>query len=567
MSNTHSLDLEASSSQYASITDANQTGLDITGDLTIEAWVKLEQLPSTATSTMCLVGKYRDAGGTGGYKLVITTSDILRLNFVDNDGKTTQTLIDSDSAIVTSNDVGEWVHLAVSADISTPTGVIYKNGVAVASTVSSPTSTATTIATNTNDFAIGYDSNNSTQYVDGLIDEVRVWNDVRTAQEIQDNLGKELVGNEANLQGYWKLNNDYTDETSNGNDLTASGSPVFSTDVPFDNTTLLSQLVAYYKLDESSGNAADSWGSNTLTNTSVTYSAGKINNGSVFSGSSSYLTASAKVTPIGAKTVAFWMKTSDASTFQIMLANLGDGNTEYGFTTYTNNNIGFEVTQASGTKVCSLVTTGVTVDDGSWHHYVFTWDGTTDADKVIVYVDGVSNNTATANNTETVTPTANLRLGANPVTGGNEFTGSLDEVGIWSRALTSTEVTRLYNNDSGAQYPFLGLGVSFDISETLSLSETTSTLRTRLFSIAENLSLVEGVSALKGIAFSVADTLGLVEVYSYAQTWVFNVAESLGLVEHVKVKKPITNRTKNKATGISNRVKNIATNIKNRVKS
>jgi hypothetical protein len=42
--NTHSLDLELSSSQYAYITDANQTGLDITGDFTIEAWIKLNRL-------------------------------------------------------------------------------------------------------------------------------------------------------------------------------------------------------------------------------------------------------------------------------------------------------------------------------------------------------------------------------------------------------------------------------------------------------------------------------------------------------------------------------------------
>ena len=46
---------------------------------------------------------------------------------------------------------------------------------------------------------------------------------------------------------------------------------------------LTDNLVSYWKLDESSGNAADSVGSNTLTNTNtVTYSAGKINNGADF---------------------------------------------------------------------------------------------------------------------------------------------------------------------------------------------------------------------------------------------------------------------------------------------
>ena len=39
MANTHSLDLERGSNQYASIADAAQTGLDLSGDFTIVARV------------------------------------------------------------------------------------------------------------------------------------------------------------------------------------------------------------------------------------------------------------------------------------------------------------------------------------------------------------------------------------------------------------------------------------------------------------------------------------------------------------------------------------------------
>jgi YD repeat-containing protein len=42
--NSHSLDLESSSSQYASISDLNQVGLDFSNDLTLGAWVKFETL-------------------------------------------------------------------------------------------------------------------------------------------------------------------------------------------------------------------------------------------------------------------------------------------------------------------------------------------------------------------------------------------------------------------------------------------------------------------------------------------------------------------------------------------
>jgi hypothetical protein len=71
------------------------------------------------------------------------------------------------------------------------------------------------------------------RYFDGKIDEVRIWNVVRTASEIADNYNKELVGNEPGLAAYYKLNNSALDETENNNDLTLVNNPVYSTDVPF----------------------------------------------------------------------------------------------------------------------------------------------------------------------------------------------------------------------------------------------------------------------------------------------------------------------------------------------
>ena len=43
--------------------------------------------------------------------------------------------------------------------------------------------------------------------------------------------------------------------------------------------------LAYWKLDESSGDAIDSISSLTAVNTSVTYGTGKLNNGAIYNGS------------------------------------------------------------------------------------------------------------------------------------------------------------------------------------------------------------------------------------------------------------------------------------------
>ncbi len=231
MANTKSLDLELSSSQYLSIPDGSQTGLDLATDFTFEAWVKIEQLPSTAGTTFCLVDRGDFGAGTGQYYWVLLpANDKMRLLYTDG---VNNTYFESDVAIVTAGDVGSWVHLAGSADISTQTMVLYKNGSSVAA--SAVQANAATIRIGVLTFYAGARLQNAAieWYYDGLIDELRIWNDIRTSTEISDNYQQELVGNEAGLVAYWKFNNDYLDETANNNDLTAIGSPVFSTDVPF----------------------------------------------------------------------------------------------------------------------------------------------------------------------------------------------------------------------------------------------------------------------------------------------------------------------------------------------
>ena len=226
MANTHSIDLELSSSQYLSIADGSQTGLDITGDISFEAWVKVEQLPSTAGSAFNLIAK-DDVSSSRAYSLFIDSDDKLKVYYFQNNS--TFTSIFSDAAIVVSGDVGSWVHIATTVDVSAQTAVMYKNSSSVGSTPQ--TTNATSIQNSTAVFTIGANGSPS-NYFDGLIDEVRVWDDIRTSQEISDNYKQEISGGSANLQGYWQFNNDLLDQTTNNNDLTNNGSATFSTDIP-----------------------------------------------------------------------------------------------------------------------------------------------------------------------------------------------------------------------------------------------------------------------------------------------------------------------------------------------
>ena len=230
MGNTRSIDFELSSSQVANITDGNQTGLDILGDISQEAWIKLEQLPSTAGTNFAITARSTSTASTAAWIWQLLVSD--RLQFFYQDGLGDNGNIQTANNFFDGDDVGTWVHVAVVVDVSTTDALFYKDGVETVS--GSNTGTATAIRNVTLPFEIGGITDAAgANFFDGKQDEVRVWDDLRSEAEIQNNRLKQLNGDEGNLQGYWRFNNSLLDETSNDNDLTGVNGPVFSTDSPF----------------------------------------------------------------------------------------------------------------------------------------------------------------------------------------------------------------------------------------------------------------------------------------------------------------------------------------------
>jgi hypothetical protein len=102
--------------------------------------------------------------------------------------------------------------------------------------------------------------------------------------------------------------------------------------------SLTTNLVSYWKLDESSGNAVDSVGSNTLTNTNtVTYSSGVINNGANFVEASSQKLSITDASQSGLDftgnmTLAGWVKfTAGGGTQKNMIGKDNGASTGYAF--------------------------------------------------------------------------------------------------------------------------------------------------------------------------------------------------------------------------------------------
>jgi hypothetical protein len=229
---TQSLDLESGSTQSASITDAAQTGLDVTGDLTMEAWVNLESLPSTVGNDFTIMGKWVSAGNQESYLFLIDTQNDQLEVYYNSTGAAGGRCQYRSRATLTAH-IGEWVHVAVTLDVSAKDAFFYINGTEVG-TIDVSTAGGTSIFNSTAGFIVGQFI--STNYFDGKMKEARVWSTLRTGDQIRDTANNECTGSESNLVGCWRFQGDYLDQTSNNNDLTSSGSPVFATDSPFTST-------------------------------------------------------------------------------------------------------------------------------------------------------------------------------------------------------------------------------------------------------------------------------------------------------------------------------------------
>ena len=117
-------------------------------------------------------------------------------------------------------------------------------------------------------------------------------------------------------------------------------------------------------------------------------------------------------------------------------------NMNYGLWITDNNEVegGFEATSGDN----FFVKTPNKYNDEKWHHVAVTYNGSA----VSLYVDGkeigkLATNNATIDNNSTQP----LRIGANSLNIDKFFTGDIDEIRVWDRPLTLSEVEKAYTEN------------------------------------------------------------------------------------------------------------------------
>ena len=145
--------------------------------------------------------------------------------------------------------------------------------------------------------------------------------------------------------------------------------------------------------------------------------------------------------------VAAWFKTTSNFGDEAYIVNKGGhgsdtagNNMNYGLWMTTSEGVqgGFETSSGSD----RMVTSPNSYNNGQWHHGVVTFDGSI----LRLYIDGVQITTLSTSSIPETAGINPLKIGANSRIADNLFTGSIDEVGVWNRALNTTEITNLKNN-------------------------------------------------------------------------------------------------------------------------
>jgi hypothetical protein len=262
------------------------------------------------------------------------------------------------------------------------------------------------------------------------IDELAIWSRVISASEVSGIYAAQNVG---------PL-------------LVPSGSAVDNAPIPFPDNGAATPL----NMTDNEGlwhfdnNANDTSGTgNNATVSGTSYVAGKVGTHAVDFSSGDYVEVPNDTSLNSATgTVSFWIKTSTStagSTASLISKNKAL-NSANGWHIYLDSNqIAAQIKDVFAAT--STVKAGPVLNDGAWHHIVLVF---VSGSPSYIYVDGALNSTsAWPWISYTVTTTDPMRMGVNVDGWWGNYVGAMDEVALWSRALSAAEVADIYAAQSG----------------------------------------------------------------------------------------------------------------------
>jgi len=368
----------------------SDSSLDTASAITVEAWIKVDSYSTLAG----IVERYQSVVDGGWFFTLNPTGsyDKLYYKFIDVDGGINA------GASTESIPLNTWTHVVWTYD-GTPKLYIDGDG-----------QTFTAINKNikiySKDLSAGKFSNN---FLNGLIDEVRIYNRALTAEEIRYHYNR--------------------------------GGPV-----------------AHWTFDEGNGTTTYDMTDNNndgyfgSTTTSPAWTAGKYGTALNFDGDDDSIIAGSdsSLNITDAITVETWVKYGiDAETYPVLLEKKYDGT----YTLHagkTGADIGKPWWRVWTSGGAAAVASTINTNDMQWHHIVGTYNKDIENNNLKLYIDGVFNNQATAVGA-IATTTDSLSIGCS-LLNGDYFNGLIDDVRVYNYARTPDEIALDYNAGFAARF-------------------------------------------------------------------------------------------------------------------
>jgi concanavalin A-like lectin/glucanase superfamily protein/N,N-dimethylformamidase beta subunit-like protein/Big-like domain-containing protein len=406
----------------------NSQSINITGPLTVEAWIKTE----AANTQQGIVERYGTPGRNlnGGYALRLLANGKLGF-YTLSDGGYLYDFLQGSTTVTTS----VWHHVAGVFDGGQMR--VYLDGV-----LDGAKSSTLAPAIGTTNLMIGARGDDATKFFKGLIDEVRL---TAGALYVTNFVPSIRLSANGNTRGLWRFeslqNNQVLDSSCHANNGSIQGTANLSSDVA-DPGSL--GLVGHWKFDEGSGTTTTdaSGNGNTGVLNGPGWTTGQVNNALNFDGTSSYvdmgaptslaatdtLTISAWIFPTGAGSNSTYGGTIAVKEGEYVLARFPDGTIQWGF---ANTNPGW-----------LFVNTEYVAPLNQWTHIAVVysnWSIQTYANGVLVHTyagAGVIGDAIPSMN--------NFRVGGRQIIN-QFFQGKIDEVRVYNRGLSAPDVQSLAN--------------------------------------------------------------------------------------------------------------------------
>ncbi len=382
---------------------------------TVELWVKIDSDSQAGIhSVISAYNAKTQVAIAGDWGLDIKSN---KLRWVDMTGKGKSGQLTGSTAIPK----GQWVHLAVTREEGSVK--FYINGQLDRSVAYSMFEQSTASYTAP---VFGYsifDTAALTNYLDGSIRDVRLWNVTRSAEEIAANMNSTLTGSEAGLMNYWKM-----DEKSGvvAADSVASGIDVAPT-VYWSTQIIEPADVPQYTNDGFSFHESKLWQTTSKINAAIS-------------------------------SVEAWVKVPEATADTSRLTVIsGYPESSFHMDIYTKGRPRLYCVNADGTAVSYVA--NVDLRTNEWTHVAWVCDASTGV--ITCYVNGdavYTNNTVGAN-----VQVGTLYVGRDDRNGWKyPFVGQVADIRVWNKALTAAELSYSMNTTDMKQAEGLLLDLPLD---------------------------------------------------------------------------------------------------------